>query len=68
MAMEARMFQRVRVFWQDESGQDIVEYSLLITFIAIATMWVVASGRPAVNAIWTGANGTITNAATFAGS
>jgi Flp pilus assembly pilin Flp len=66
MQVEALMFQRVRVFWQDETGQDIVEYSLLITFIAIACMWVVAGGRPAVNQIWTGANTTITNAQTFA--
>ena len=62
------MLQRAQMFWQDENGQDIVEYSLLITCIAIATMWVVASGRPAVNAIWIGANHTITNASTFAGS
>jgi Flp pilus assembly pilin Flp len=61
------MLQRVRNFWRDETGQDIVEYSLLITFIAIAAMWVVAGGRPAVNQIWTGANTTITNASTFAG-
>ena len=62
------MFQRVHVFWQEETGQDMVEYSLLITFLAIATMWVVASGRPAVNGAWSGANVTINNAASFAGS
>ena len=56
----------VYCFWQDETGQDMVEYSLLITFIALATMWIVGSGRPAVNAIWNGANTTITNAQTFA--
>ena len=62
------MLIRIRVFWRDESGQDIVEYSLLITFIAIATMWVIAGGRPAVNGVWTGANTTITNASTVASS
>ena len=62
------MRQWVRVFWQDQSGQDIVEYSLLVTFLAIATMWVVASGRPAVNAIWVGANSTISTAGAVAGS
>lgn len=62
------MFKRVRLFWQDETGQDLIEYSLLITFIALATMWVVGSGRPIVNAIWTGANTSINNASTFAGS
>lgn len=69
MQVEARqMFQRMDRFWRDESGQDIVEYSLLITFIAIACMWVVSSGKPTVNAIWTGANTTINSASTFAGS
>ena len=62
------MFQRLRVFWREETGQDLIEYSLLITFLAIATMWIVGSGRPAVNGIWTGANTTLNNAATFAGS
>lgn len=60
------MLQRLTRLWLDEDGQDIVEYSLLITFIAIATMWVVAGGRPTVNAIWTGANTTITTANTAA--
>jgi Flp pilus assembly pilin Flp len=62
------MFQWLDGFWHDETGQDLIEYSLLITFIAITCMWIVASGRPAVNAIWIGANQTLTNASTFAGS
>lgn len=62
------MIQRVNRFWQDETGQDLVEYSLIITFIAIACMWIVGAGRPTVNAIWVGANTTINNASTFAGS
>jgi Flp pilus assembly pilin Flp len=43
-------------FWRDESGQDLIEYSLLITFIAIACLALVGAGRPAVNAIWIGTN------------
>jgi Flp pilus assembly pilin Flp len=66
MPVEARMLQRLRDFRQDETGQDIIEYSLIITFIAIATMWIVGAGRPVVNAIWIGANTTINNAAAFA--
>lgn len=52
--------------WIEEDGQDLVEYTLLITFIAIATMWIMGSGRPAVNAIWTGANSSLTQANTTA--
>lgn len=43
-------------FWQDEQGQDLIEYSLLITFIAIACAAVLGAGRPAVNGVWQGTN------------
>jgi Flp pilus assembly pilin Flp len=62
------MTQRISRFWLEEDGQDLIEYSLLITFIALATMWIMGSGRPIVNAIWTGANTTIRTANTSAGS
>jgi Flp pilus assembly pilin Flp len=62
------MRQSIYRFWAEEDGQDLIEYSLLITFIAIATMWIVAGGRPAVNNIWTGANSSLVTAATAAGS
>jgi Flp pilus assembly pilin Flp len=48
--------QAITHFVRDESGQDIIEYSLLITFIAIACLALIASGRPATNAIWSTAN------------
>ena len=48
--------KHISQFWQDESGQDLIEYSLLITFIAIACLALIASGRPATNAIWSTAN------------
>jgi Flp pilus assembly pilin Flp len=48
--------QATNQFWQDENGQDLIEYSLLITFIAIACLALIASGRPATNAIWGTAN------------
>ena len=30
------MLKKFHIFWTDEGGQDLIEYSLLITFIAIA--------------------------------
>ena len=47
-------------FWAKEDGQDLIEYSLLITFIAIAVMFVMGSTRPAVNSIWTTSNSDLT--------
>ena len=60
------MRRRIHQFWLEEDGQDLIEYSLLITFIALATMWVVGSGRPIVNQIWTAANSKVVVANSFA--
>jgi Flp pilus assembly pilin Flp len=49
-------------FWQEEDGQDLIEYSLLITFIAIACAAIVGAGRPAVNTVWQGTNNQLTQA------
>jgi Flp pilus assembly pilin Flp len=38
--------------WREEDGQDLIEYSLLITFIAIATAAMVGSGQNAIRSIW----------------
>jgi Flp pilus assembly pilin Flp len=46
----------LRNFWREEEGQDLIEYSLLITFIAIACAAIMGAGRPAVNGIWVGTN------------
>ena len=48
--------------WLEEDGQDLIEYSLLITFIAIACAALIGSSRPAVNQIWTSANSSLVNA------
>ena len=56
------MSEQLGRLWVEEDGQDIIEYSLLITFIAIACMWFVGSGRNAVTTIWTSSNTTISQA------
>lgn len=43
-------------FWREDDGQDLIEYSLLITFIAIACAAILGAGRPAVNSIWQTSN------------
>lgn len=54
-------------FWVEEDGQDLIEYSLLITFIAIACAALLGAGKPAVNMIWTTANSHLGAANTQAG-
>jgi len=53
-------------FWQEETGQDLIEYSLLITFIAIACATIMGAGRPAVNNIWITSNNQLSQANTIA--
>ena len=60
------MAQWLYQFWQENEGQDLIEYSLLITFIAIACAAIVGAGRPATNAIWTRSNATLSTANTIA--
>jgi Flp pilus assembly pilin Flp len=49
-------------FWREEDGQDLIEYTLLITFIAIATAAVVGQGQNAIRSIWGTSNSTIEQA------
>jgi len=60
------MGQLICSLWNEQDGQDIIEYSLLICFIAIAVMWVIGSTRPAVNAVWTNGNSHLSEALDFA--
>ena len=61
------MSEQLRRFWNEDDGQDLIEYSLLITFIAIACMWFVGAGRDPVNGVWSTANGHVNSAAVAAG-
>ena len=54
-------------FWRDEGGQGLIEYTLLLTFIVLATFAFIGSGRPMVNAIWGAANTHLDTANHFVG-
>ncbi len=60
------MAQWLSNFWKEEEGQDLIEYSLLITFIAIACAALIGAGRPAVNSIWQAGNADLQAANTAA--
>ena len=44
--------RRLVAFWLEEDGQDLIEYSLLIVFIAIACLALLGGGQGAVSGIW----------------
>ena len=43
-------------FFSDETGQDLIEYSLLIAFVALAGAATFISMSGSVNSIWSAAN------------
>lgn len=63
-----QMFQYLAAFLGEEGGQDIIEYSLLITFIAIACAAVVTTTGSAVTPIWSTSNTIESTANAMAGS
>ena len=56
----------LKAFWQEEDGQDLVEYSLLLAFIALAAIALLTSAGSSVKGIWTSVNTSLTNANTAA--
>ena len=41
----------LQTFWQEKDGQDLVEYSLLLAFIALAAVAILAPARKNINAV-----------------
>jgi Flp pilus assembly pilin Flp len=55
-------------FLRDEQGQDLVEYTLLLAFVALASAALFIGAGKAINGIWTTANTQLANANTAAAS
>jgi Flp pilus assembly pilin Flp len=55
-------------FWKDEDGQDLIEYSLLLAFVALSSAALFSSAGSNVSKIWSTSNSTLTKAATTAAS
>ncbi|MEK7409276.1 MAG: Flp family type IVb pilin [Acidobacteriota bacterium] len=53
-------------FLRDEQGQDLVEYTLLLAFVAIASAALFIGAGASINTIWTTANTTLSVAAASA--
>ncbi len=52
----------LQAFWQEEDGQDLVEYSLLLAFIALAAVALLGSVGGNINKIWTTINSQVASA------
>jgi Flp pilus assembly pilin Flp len=53
----------LEAFWQEEDGQDLVEYSLLLAFIALAAVALLSGVGGNIKTIWTSINTQVSNAA-----
>jgi Flp pilus assembly pilin Flp len=55
-------------FVNDEQGQDLIEYTLLLAFVALASAAVFIGAGNSINGIWTTTSTKLTNANAYASS
>jgi Flp pilus assembly pilin Flp len=55
-------------FVNDDQGQDLIEYTLLLAFVALASAAVFIGAGNSISGIWTAANTRLTNANAVAAS
>ena len=53
-------------FWRDEQGQDLIEYTLLLAFVCIATAALFISSGGSLSGIWSATNSQLAVANTSA--
>lgn len=58
----------LRNLWNDDQGQDLIEYTLLMAFVALASAALFISSGSSVSAIWSTTNTQLSAAASAAGS
>ena len=54
---------RLRQLNQEEEGQDLIEYTLLLAFVTLASAALFVQAGVSVNTIWTAANNLLNSAA-----
>jgi Flp pilus assembly pilin Flp len=52
--------------WNDDRGQDLIEYTLLLAFVALASAALFAGAGGSVQSIWSTTNSQLAAAATSA--
>ena len=58
----------LRNFWNDEQGQDLIEYTLLMAFVALASAALFIGVGKSISSIWTSTNTQLSSAAASAAS
>jgi Flp pilus assembly pilin Flp len=56
----------LRNFWKDEQGQDLIEYTLLMAFVALASAALFLGAGGSIKGIWTTTNNQLAQANGYA--
>ena len=60
------MLERLRSFWNNEEGQDLIEYTLLLAFVALVAAGLFIQSGQSTSGIWTIANNKLKDASSAA--
>ena len=52
--------------WVNEDGQDLIEYTIALTFLTVATAALLSAAGSSISTVWSAARTTVLNAATKA--
>jgi Flp pilus assembly pilin Flp len=58
--------EMLKNFVREEEGQDLIEYTLLLAFVALASAALFIGAGTSINTIWTVTNNILSNAAAAA--
>ena len=65
-AIQKVLWMPVAGLWQDDQGQDLIEYSLLMAFVALASVAIFSGVGGSVKGIWSSTNSQLSKANTTA--
>jgi len=57
---------KLKALWRAEEGQDMVEYSLLLAFIALAAVGLLTGMQPQLSGLWSTISGILSSTNTSA--
>jgi Flp pilus assembly pilin Flp len=60
------ILETMRNFWSDDQGQDLIEYTLLMAFVALASAALFIGAGGSISGIWTASNNQLAAANTSA--
>jgi Flp pilus assembly pilin Flp len=60
------MMELLKRFWQEEQGQDLIEYTLLLAFVALVSAALFIGAGQSASSIWSIANSQLSAAAASA--